>query len=115
MHSHNECICLTGQQLFLENGSYLMNYMGCANCHQKNIVLISSKVTEDEEEIVTYDRHTVPKCYPTANKNKHFLLDHFREYFPTSTRWLCGKAEDSISVLPGDPRKTAPLLELRRQ
>ncbi|CAB1342687.1 unnamed protein product [Coregonus sp. 'balchen'] len=42
----------------LENGSYLMNYLGCANCHQRDFVLISNKATEDEdgEEIVTYDR-----------------------------------------------------------
>lgn len=45
----------------LENGSYLMNYLGCANCHQRDFVLISNKATEDEdgEEIVTYDRQSL--------------------------------------------------------
>ncbi|XP_052442325.1 protein Churchill isoform X2 [Carassius gibelio] len=42
----------------LENGSYLMNFLGCANCHQRDFVLISDRtmVNEDEEEIVTYLR-----------------------------------------------------------
>lgn len=42
----------------LENGSYLMNYLGCASCHHRDFVLISNKATEDDdgEEIVTYDR-----------------------------------------------------------
>lgn len=42
----------------LENGSYLMNYLGCANCHHRDFVMISNKATEDDdgEEIVTYDR-----------------------------------------------------------
>ncbi|KAA8583099.1 hypothetical protein FQN60_015645 [Etheostoma spectabile] len=47
----------------LENGSYLMNYQGCANCHQRDFVLISNKATEDDdgEEIVTYD-HVCKNC-----------------------------------------------------
>ncbi|CAG5927931.1 unnamed protein product [Menidia menidia] len=47
----------------LENGSYLMNYLGCASCHQRDFVLISNKATEDEdgEEIVTYD-HVCKNC-----------------------------------------------------
>lgn len=42
----------------LEDGSYLMNYLGCANCHERDFVHISNKATEDDdgEEIVTYDR-----------------------------------------------------------
>uniref|UniRef100_A0A3Q3KFN8 Protein Churchill n=1 Tax=Monopterus albus TaxID=43700 RepID=A0A3Q3KFN8_MONAL len=47
----------------LENGSYLMNYLGCANCHQRDFVLISNKAAEDDdgEEIVTYD-HVCKNC-----------------------------------------------------
>lgn len=50
-------LCLQGNTC-LENGSYLMNFLGCANCHQRDFVLISDKtmVNEDEEEIVTYLR-----------------------------------------------------------
>ncbi|MEQ2188237.1 hypothetical protein GOODEAATRI_012969 [Goodea atripinnis] len=54
----------------LENGSYLMNYLGCANCHQRDFVLISNKATEDDdgEEIVTYDRKAwgVGEPHPTG-------------------------------------------------
>ncbi|XP_052363451.1 protein Churchill-like [Oncorhynchus keta] len=96
-----------GQQLFLENGSYLMNYLGCANCHQKDIVLISSKVTEDEEEIVTYDQDVCKNRDHVIARHEYTfsVVDNYK--VRTFTRWLCGKAEDSISVLPGDPRKTA--------
>uniref|UniRef100_A0A3P9KZU5 Protein Churchill n=1 Tax=Oryzias latipes TaxID=8090 RepID=A0A3P9KZU5_ORYLA len=47
----------------LENGSYLMNYLGCANCHKRDFVLINNKSTEDDdgEEIVTYD-HVCKNC-----------------------------------------------------
>ena len=52
----------------LENGSYLMNYLGCANCHQRDFVLISNKATEDEdgEEIVTYDRQSLCFTLPVV-------------------------------------------------
>uniref|UniRef100_A0A674ENK0 Protein Churchill n=1 Tax=Salmo trutta TaxID=8032 RepID=A0A674ENK0_SALTR len=83
---HNEYICLTGQQLFLENGSYLMNYLGYANCHQRDFVLISNKVTEDEEEIVTYDH--------VCKNWDHVVARHEYTF-----------SEDSISVLPDDPRQ----------
>uniref|UniRef100_A0A8C8DFB9 Protein Churchill n=1 Tax=Oryzias sinensis TaxID=183150 RepID=A0A8C8DFB9_9TELE len=33
----------------LENGSYLMNYLGCANCHKRDFVLINNKSTEDDD------------------------------------------------------------------
>ncbi|KAA0708647.1 Protein Churchill [Triplophysa tibetana] len=84
----------------LENGSYLMNFLGCANCHQRDFVLISDKtmVNEDEEEIVTYLRR---------HEYTFTVVDDYQEY--TMLCMLCGKAEDSISVLPDDPRQTAPL------
>lgn len=38
-----------------------MNFLGCANCQQRDFVLISNKtlVDEDEEEIVTYLRESL--------------------------------------------------------
>uniref|UniRef100_A0A3Q3VXA1 Protein Churchill n=1 Tax=Mola mola TaxID=94237 RepID=A0A3Q3VXA1_MOLML len=47
----------------LENGSYLMNYLGCASCHQRDFVLIRNQAAEDDdgEEIVTYD-HVCKNC-----------------------------------------------------
>ncbi|XP_038621380.1 protein Churchill isoform X2 [Tachyglossus aculeatus] len=42
----------------LENGSFLLNYIGCAMCSKRDFVLVTNKATkeEDGEEIVTYDR-----------------------------------------------------------
>uniref|UniRef100_A0A4W5MF05 Protein Churchill n=1 Tax=Hucho hucho TaxID=62062 RepID=A0A4W5MF05_9TELE len=94
----------------LENGSYLINYLGCANCHQRDFVLISNKATEDEdgEEIVTYD-HVCKNCDHVVARHEYTfsVVDDYQEY--TMLCMLCGKAEDSISVLPDDPRQTAPL------
>ncbi|XP_016094698.1 protein Churchill-like [Sinocyclocheilus grahami] len=98
----------------LENGSYLMNFLGCANCHQRDFVLISDRTMvnededEDEEEIVTY-LHMCKNCdHVIARQEYTFtVVDDYQEY--TMLCMLCGKAEDSISVLPDDPRQTAPL------
>lgn len=155
----------------LESGSYLMNYLGCAHCQQRDFVRINNKATEEEdgEEIVTYDRESPPSSqnhpdplvlqrstnkilsFPDVCKNcDHVIARHeytfsvVDEYQVTSARgykvlakvtptpcltrfsptaplfiscyqeytmlcMLCGKAEDSISVLPDDPRQSAPL------
>ncbi|XP_022625416.1 protein Churchill [Seriola dumerili] len=94
----------------LENGSYLMNYLGCASCHQRDFVLISNKATEDDdgEEIVTYD-HVCKNCDHVIARHEYTfsVVDEYQEY--TMLCMLCGKAEDSISVLPDDPRQSAPL------
>uniref|UniRef100_A0A671Q232 Protein Churchill n=1 Tax=Sinocyclocheilus anshuiensis TaxID=1608454 RepID=A0A671Q232_9TELE len=118
----------------LENGSYLMNFLGCANCHQRDFVLISDRtmVNEDEEEIVTYLRESrhisvcqysvkfvisnacfssdmCKNCDHVIARHEYTftVVDDYQEY--TMLCMLCGKAEDSISVLPDDPRQTAPL------
>ncbi|XP_071396802.1 protein Churchill isoform X2 [Centroberyx affinis] len=95
----------------LENGSYLMNYVGCASCHQRDFVLISNKTTEDEdgEEIVTYDPDVCKNCDHVIARHEYTfsVVDEYQEY--TMLCMLCGKAEDSISVLPDDPRQSAPL------
>ncbi|XP_023974209.1 protein Churchill isoform X3 [Physeter macrocephalus] len=42
----------------LENGSFLLNFIGCAVCSKRDFMLITNKSLkeEDGEEIVTYDR-----------------------------------------------------------
>ncbi|TRY57075.1 hypothetical protein DNTS_023965, partial [Danionella cerebrum] len=87
------------------NGSYLMNFLGCANCHQRDFVLISDKTVtnEDEEEIVTY-LHMCQNCDHVIARHEYTFTVEY-----TMLCMLCGKAEDSISVLPDDPRQTAPL------
>uniref|UniRef100_A0A3B4HAE0 Protein Churchill n=2 Tax=Haplochromini TaxID=319058 RepID=A0A3B4HAE0_9CICH len=122
----------------LENGSYLMNYLGCANCHHRDFVMISNKATEDDdgEEIVTYD-HVCKNCDHVIARHEYTfsVVDEYQASSAVVTKpveihtvdsvtlrvffcvvqeytmlcMLCGKAEDSISVLPDDPRQSAPL------
>nr|XP_048271930.1 protein Churchill isoform X2 [Myodes glareolus] len=42
----------------LENGSFLLNFTGCAVCNKLDFMLITNRSLkeEDGEEIVTYDR-----------------------------------------------------------
>ncbi|XP_059353953.1 protein Churchill-like [Carassius carassius] len=94
----------------LENGSYLMNFLACANCQQRDFVLISDRTmeSEDDEELVTY-LHMCKNCDHVIARHEYTftVVDDYQEY--TMLCMLCGKAEDSISVLPDDPRQTAPL------
>ncbi|KAM3877072.1 LOW QUALITY PROTEIN: protein Churchill-like [Diretmus argenteus] len=73
----------------LENGSDLMNYLGCANCHQRDLVLINNKATEDEgEEIITYD-HVYNNCDHVVARHTYTfsVVDEYQEY-----TMLCGNA-----------------------
>uniref|UniRef100_D6RGU2 Protein Churchill n=1 Tax=Mus musculus TaxID=10090 RepID=D6RGU2_MOUSE len=44
----------------LENGSFLLNFAGCAVCSKRDFMLITNRSLkeEDGEEIVTYDRQS---------------------------------------------------------
>ncbi|NWS64471.1 CHUR protein, partial [Chunga burmeisteri] len=66
----------------LEGGSFLLNFVGCAQCGRRDFVLLSNRAAglHGGEEI---------------------------EY--TMLCLLCGRAEDSISILPDDPRQMTPL------
>ncbi|XP_078007658.1 protein Churchill isoform X1 [Phascolarctos cinereus] len=94
----------------LENGSFLLNYIGCAMCNKRDFMLIANKSMkeEDGEEIVTYD-HVCKNCHHIVARHEYTfsVMDDYQEY--TMLCLLCGKAEDSISVLPDDPRQMAPL------
>ncbi|XP_028677680.1 protein Churchill [Erpetoichthys calabaricus] len=94
----------------LENGSFLLNYVGCAKCNQRDFVLINNKMIEEEdgEEIITYD-HVCKNCHHVIARHEYTfsVVDDYQEY--TMLCLLCGKAEDSISILPDDPRQMAPL------
>ncbi|XP_062324253.1 protein Churchill isoform X1 [Osmerus eperlanus] len=72
----------------LENGSYLMNYLACANCHQRDFVLISNKSTEEEdgEEIVTYD-HVCKNC-------EHVIARHEYTFSVVDEYQSCGAAAE---------------------
>lgn len=59
---------------------------------------------EDGEEIVTYD-HLCKNCHHVIARHEYTfsIMDEFQEY--TMLCLLCGKAEDTISILPDDPRQ----------
>ncbi|XP_078262434.1 protein Churchill [Rhinoraja longicauda] len=94
----------------LENGSYLLNFGGCAECSKIDFVLITNRTQDDDdgEEIITYD-HICQNCNHLIARHEYTftVVDDYQEY--TMLCMLCGKAEDSISVLPDDPRQMAPL------
>uniref|UniRef100_A0A3Q2Q0D5 Protein Churchill n=1 Tax=Fundulus heteroclitus TaxID=8078 RepID=A0A3Q2Q0D5_FUNHE len=56
---------------------------------------ISSNVCKNCDHVVARHEYTFS------------VVDEYQEY--TMLCMLCGKAEDSISVLPDDPRQSAPL------
>uniref|UniRef100_A0A8C7Z636 Protein Churchill n=1 Tax=Oryzias sinensis TaxID=183150 RepID=A0A8C7Z636_9TELE len=93
----------------LENGSYLMNYLGCANCHKRDFVLINNKSTEDDDGEEIDHLYVCKNCDHVIARHEYTfsVVDEYQEY--TMLCMLCGKAEDSISVLPDDPRQSAPL------
>ncbi|XP_021103333.1 protein Churchill isoform X1 [Heterocephalus glaber] len=90
----------------LENGSFLLNFTGCAVCNKRDFMLITNKSLkeEDGEEIVTYD-HLCKNCHHVVARHEYTfsIMDEFQEY--TMLCLLCGKAEDTISILPDDPRQ----------
>ncbi|XP_017816741.1 protein Churchill isoform X2 [Papio anubis] len=90
----------------LENGSFLLNFTGCAVCSKRDFMLITNKSLkeEDGEEIVTYD-HLCKNCHHVIARHEYTfsIMDEFQEY--TMLCLLCGKAEDTISILPDDPRQ----------
>ncbi|KAM8920738.1 protein Churchill [Pelodytes ibericus] len=94
----------------LETGSFLLNYVSCAQCNKRDFVLIANKASgeDDGEEIITFD-HMCTNCHHVIAKHEYTfsVVDDYQEY--TMLCMLCGRAEDSVSVLPDDPRQTAPL------
>ncbi|KAM5129828.1 protein Churchill [Mantella aurantiaca] len=94
----------------LETGSFLLNYVSCAKCNTRDFVLIANKTADEEdgEEIITFD-HVCKNCHHVIAKHEYTfsVVDEYQEY--TMLCMLCGRAEDSVSVLPDDPRQMAPL------
>ncbi|XP_036352235.1 protein Churchill isoform X2 [Ochotona princeps] len=59
----------------LENGSFLLNFTGCAVCGKRDFMLITNRSLkeEDGEEIVTYDRvhHAVYAVWQSRRHHQH--------------------------------------------
>ncbi|XP_033612935.1 protein Churchill-like [Fukomys damarensis] len=90
----------------LENGSFLLNFTGCAVCSKWDFMLITNKSLkeEDGEETVTYD-HLCKNCHHAVAGHEYTFstVDEFQEY--TMLCLLCGIAEDTVSILPDDPQQ----------
>ncbi|XP_036699662.1 protein Churchill isoform X2 [Balaenoptera musculus] len=65
----------------LENGSFLLNFIGCAVCSKRDFMLITNKSLkeEDGEEIVTYD-HLCKNCHHVIARHEYTfsIMDEFQ-------------------------------------
>ncbi|XP_032200401.1 protein Churchill isoform X2 [Mustela erminea] len=65
----------------LENGSFLLNFTGCAVCSKRDFMLITNKSLkeEDGEEIVTYD-HLCKNCHHVIARHEYTfsIMDEFQ-------------------------------------
>uniref|UniRef100_A0A8C3UEH2 Protein Churchill n=1 Tax=Catharus ustulatus TaxID=91951 RepID=A0A8C3UEH2_CATUS len=56
----------------LEGGSFLLNFVGCAQCGRRDFVLVSNRAEglQGEEEIVTYD-HLCKNCHHLIARHEY--------------------------------------------
>merc|ERR1712020_365258 len=99
------------ERLCSEKGIYIINFIGCHNCNETNrapdsllVSEYSKKNVEDEEddvskEIISFN-HSCAKC-------GHSIAKHSQEFCMECM--LCGIGEDSVSILPKDPRKVSQI------
>jgi len=82
----------------LEDGSFLNNFSGCAQCHGLDVISIENRtLLEDEDDVCKVCSHLIASHLYTFR-----VEDDYQEYEMSCL--LCGSSEDSRSVLPCDPR-----------
>nr|XP_042708534.1 protein Churchill [Chrysemys picta bellii] len=95
----------------LENGSFLLNYVGCVECNKRDFSLITRVSLQggDPCESLVFVPDVCKNCHHMIARHEYTfsVVDDYQEY--TMLCLLCGRAEDSISILPDDPRQAAPL------
>eukprot|EP00039_Didymoeca_costata_P001732 m.54655 g.54655 ORF g.54655 m.54655 type:complete len:129 (+) comp10940_c0_seq2:163-549(+) len=106
-----------------DSGCYILNYVGCSECKSRDMPVTVKKLPtkpgetgatseedpsddsndDDMEETVFW--HICGKCDHVIAKHTYTfeVLDNFQEY--TMLCRLCGRAADTQSVMPDDPRK----------
>ncbi|KAJ7371076.1 Protein Churchill [Desmophyllum pertusum] len=89
----------------LESGCYLLNFACCKACGTKEPLKITEKYSQEDsegEELVTY-KHVCPTCdHLVAEHEYTFRVEgKYQEYMMTCL--LCGRAADSVSILPDNP------------
>ncbi|XP_013411167.1 protein Churchill [Lingula anatina] len=90
----------------IETGSYLMNFAKCAHCNNLGDVKIVNRTEEEEdgEELITY-QHVCQECgHIIANHRYSFYVEDDEYQMYEMECLLCGRGEDSRSVMPTDPK-----------
>lgn len=93
-----------------DSGAYMANLKSCANCKGNQLKIVNKIVVlESEVEITTYE-HICSTCQHKISSHNHkfWVEGDYQEYEMECL--LCGTGEDSISILPIDPRKMSGLL-----
>ncbi|KAK2496425.1 hypothetical protein MC885_002093 [Smutsia gigantea] len=88
----------------LENGSFLLNFTGCAVCSKRDFMLITNKSykEEDGEEIVTYD-HLCKNCHHVVARHEYTfsIMDEFQQALLMRTAtWGLASHPDNHRTLP---------------
>lgn len=110
------------ERLCAETGVYIQNFAGCSKCRElkdqnRAPDSLISKGTGTVEEIddditkeITAFEHICARCGHVVAKHIHefWIEDGYQEYRMECL--ICGIGEDSISILPRDPRKVSQLV-----
>jgi len=98
------------ERMCTDSGAYMANLISCASCKGNQLKAVNQTYVEESDiETTTYD-HICGSCQHLISSHHHkFWIDgDYQEY--TMECMLCGVAEDSISIMPDDPRKLSGLL-----
>ncbi|XP_014734311.1 PREDICTED: protein Churchill isoform X1 [Sturnus vulgaris] len=94
----------------LEGGSFLLNFVGCAQCGRRDFVLVSNRAEglQGEEEIVTYD-HLCKNCHHLIARHEYTfsVVDDYQNLKGFRASSLCpglpGVAPELVHALCGKP------------
>ncbi|XP_059156196.1 protein Churchill-like [Physella acuta] len=90
--------------LCVDQGSYMINFFKCCQCHAQEIKNINRNCTETKnEEVITY-QHVCSNCTHVIAEHEHiFRVEGEFQVYEMSCL-LCGSADDQRSIMPVDPR-----------
>lgn len=93
-------------RMCLDNGAFLANFSGCVQCRRKDSAKIDNRLqssnTENEEQVTM--QHKCDNCgHVIAEHEFAFrICGEYQEYQMECL--LCGSSEDTVSIMPFDPR-----------
>jgi len=88
----------------------MANLKSCVNCKGNQLKAVNKVVAfESDVEITTYE-HICNSCQHVISLHNHkfWVSGDYQEYEMECQ--LCGTGEDSISIMPDDPRKMSGLI-----